>query len=92
MDDKKERKEEFDDGHTVTDMSADWMPWNRGLKKRRKIKEHDKTDKQSKEDKKAKKKEFRKLVMAQYLALLPAFLCIIIAFAIIYILLRLWIS
>lgn len=92
MDEKKERKDDFDDGHTVTDMSADWMPWNRGLKKRRKNNADEKADKQSVADKKAKKKEFRKLVVAQYLALLPAFLCILIAFAIIFILVRLWIS
>ena len=91
MDDKKERKEEFDDGHTVTDMSADWMPWNNGIRrhfrqKKAKIPER----KESVEEKKAKKKEYRQLVLAQFLAMLPAMVCVLLAFAAMFLLAYLW--
>lgn len=87
MSKKKEEADLYDDGRTVSDMSADWMPWNRGLRgyfgpKNRK--------KRKREETKVDKKEFRAAVAGQYLAMLPALLCILTAFALMYFLLRLW--
>lgn len=88
MDDLKNNgADACDDGRTVADMSAEWMPWNRGLrgyfgKRRRKTKEKTKNT--------VNKKEFRAAVAGQYLAMLPALLCILAAFTLLYFLLRLW--
>ena len=85
---KKKREADLcDDGRTITNMSGDWMPWNRGLRGYFGEKNR---NKKKREDSKVDKKEFRAAVAGQYLAMLPAFLCILAAFALMYFLLRLW--
>lgn len=81
----------IEDDLTVSDMSADWMPWNNGIFRRSK-KDKSKAPKQkkSKIEKKEDKKEFRRLVFAQYKALLPAMLCVLFAFAAMFLLAYLW--
>lgn len=81
----------IEDDLTVSDMSADWMPWNSGIRrhfrqKKAKIPER----KESVEEKKAKKKEYRQLVLAQFLAMLPAMVCVLLAFAAMFLLAYLW--
>ena len=64
---KRPQAEYIDDGRTVADMSADWMPWNRGLRRRRREAKRER----SKEEVAEAKKTFRAAVKGQYLAMLP---------------------
>lgn len=68
-------------------MSGGWMPWEHGFtgwRSRRKL------SKQQKKKSKADKKEFRSAVAGMYLAMLPMFLCVILAFGLMGLLLALW--
>lgn len=88
MDRVPKKSETFsDDAFAFTNMSGDWLPWNRGFsgwRSRRKLK------KQEKVKVKTDKKEFRAAVGAQYLAMLPALICVLVGFGVVYALLRLW--
>lgn len=85
------RSDFFDDGRTVSDMSADWMPWNTGVKKKRKKNDKDKNAK-NQADAQTSKEEYKKLVLSQFLAMLPMFLCIIAAACIVFLLAVLWLK
>ena len=76
MNEKPESTDPSDDGRTIADMSFDWMPWNRGIVRRGK----------------RRKRERAARVKGQYLAMLPVLFCIIAAFTLIYLLLRLWLK
>ncbi len=84
------RQQYEDDGRTIADMSAEWMPWNRGIF--RKNRGERKAAVQSKEEKKQAKQEYRMAVWAMYRAMLPQILCIIAAFGLVFLLLKLWFS
>ncbi len=86
---KKTEAEYIDDGRTIADMSAEWMPWNRGLSRKKKRSEKREKNKESKEE---QKQTYRAAVKGQYLAMLPVLLCILISFGIMYFLLQLWLS
>ena len=85
---KRPQAEYIDDGRTVADMSADWMPWNRGFRRRRREAKRER----SKEEIAEAKKTFRAAVKGQYLAMLPFLGCVVAAFALMYFLLRLWLT
>lgn len=53
---KKESVKYVDDGRTIADMSADWMPWNSGYMRRGKYARPEKR-KLSKAEKKGRKKD-----------------------------------
>lgn len=87
MNKKCDKNVELDD-RTVSDMSAEWMPWNRiGPFQWRRGRKEKKDG-----NLKMKKKEFRAAVLGQYLAMLPMFICVIAAFGLMYFLLKLWLS
>ena len=86
---KKLEEEFIDDGRTISDMSADWMPWNRGLSRKRRRAEKREKSKESREE---EKQTYRAAVKGQYLAMLPVLMCILISFALMYFLLQLWLS
>ncbi len=88
---QKGNSEQIDEEFTVSDMSADWMPWNRGFMRRPKRKSGD-SDSKNKKKKAIDKKEYRKLVFAQYAAMLPVLLCITAAFMLIILLAFLWLK
>lgn len=88
---QKGNNEQIDEEFTVSDMSADWMPWNRGFMRRPKRKSGD-NDSKNKKKKAIDKKEYRKLVFAQYAAMLPVLLCITAAFMLIILLAFLWLK
>ena len=88
---QKGNSEQIDEEFTVSDMSADWMPWNRGFMRRSKRKSGD-NDSKNKKKKAIDKKEYRKLVFAQYAAMLPVLLCITAAFMLIILLAFLWLK
>lgn len=72
---------------SFTNMSGDWMPWERGFsgwRSRRKL------SKQQKKKAKADKKEFRAAVEGMYLAMLPVFLCVLLAFGLVYLVMKFW--
>ena len=73
---------------TVADMSADWMPWNRGLAGQWRRRKSKKKQSQPKLD----KKEYRAAVKGQYLAMLPMLICIVAAFGLMFLLMRLWLK
>ncbi len=81
-----------DDGRTVADMSADWMPWNRGMFRRRGERGERRRRRLSKEEKNEQKQTYRAAVWAMYKAMLPQLLCVAAAFAIVFILLMLWLK
>lgn len=85
------RQGHFDDGRTVSDMSADWMPWNTGIRRKRKKNDKDKNE-NIRENTKTSKEEYRKLVLGQFLAMLPLFLCVIAAACIVFLLAKLWLK
>lgn len=84
---KKIREEFVDDGHTIADMSAEWMPWNRGFRARRSEKR-----KKTRQEKAEEKKIYRAALAGMYRALIPALLCIIAAFGIVFLLMWLWLN
>ena len=84
---KKTGDEFVDDGRTIADMSAEWMPWNRGFRARRAEKR-----KKSKQEKAEEKKVYRAAIAGMYRAILPALICIIAAFGIVYLLMLLWLN
>ena len=84
---KDKDNKDWDTGHTISDMSADWMPWNRGMRRRART-ENSETEC----NKKADKREYRYAVWGQFLAMLPALGCIVAAFVLMYFLLRLWLG
>ncbi len=88
---QKGKNEQIDEEFTVSDMSADWMPWNRGFGRRPRRKKDD-SDSKNKKKKAIDKKEYRKLVFAQYAAMLPVLLCITAAFILIILLAFLWLK
>lgn len=88
---QKGNSEQIDEEFTVSDMSADWMPWNRGFGRRPRRKK-DGNDSKNKKKKAIDKKEYRKLVFAQYAAMLPVLLCITAAFMLIILLAFLWLK
>ena len=88
MNEKPESTDPSDDGRTMADMSFDWMPWNRGIVRRGKRRKRERAAR----DKKTEKQQFRDAVKGQYLAMLPVLFCIIAAFTLIYLLLRLWLK
>ena len=55
---KRFNTEFVDDGRTVADMSADWMPWNRGIFRRRGERDG-RRRKFSKEEKREQKQTYR---------------------------------
>lgn len=95
MDDKNKRRDFIDDDRTVSDMSSEWMPWNSGVRKRhsrKKVKNAENAENKSGSFNKPDKEEYKKLVRAQFLAALPMFLCVLAAFAIMFLLARLWLK
>ena len=94
MDDKNKRRDFIDDDRTVSDMSSEWMPWNSGVRKRHSRKEKDAESAENKSGSfiKPDKEEYKKLVWGQFLAALPMFLCVLAAFAIMFLLARLWLK
>lgn len=85
----EKREKEF----TVSDMSADWMPWNNGLRRRpKKDKTGSSVPQKTKSEKKSDRKEYRKIVLAQTLAMLPAILCVACAFAVTALIAYLWLK
>lgn len=94
MDDKNKRRDFIDDDRTVSDMSSEWMPWNSGVRKRhsRKEKNAENAENKSGSFNKPDKEEYKKLVWGQFLAALPMFLCVLAAFAIMFLLARLWLK
>lgn len=84
-----ERRTREDDGRTIADMSAEWMPWNRGIWRRKRREDR---SEQSKESKDEQKQKYRAAVRAQYLAMLPVLGCILAGFGLMYFLLRLWLG
>ncbi|MDE6586294.1 MAG: hypothetical protein K2K80_06415 [Clostridia bacterium] len=70
-----------------TNMSGDWMPWERGLSGWRSRK---KLSRQDKKKKKLSKKEYRAAVSGMYLAMLPVLLCVLVAFGLVYLIITLW--
>lgn len=93
MDDKNKRRDFIDD-RTVSDMSSEWMPWNSGVRKRHSRKEKNAENAENKSGSfiKPDKEEYKKLVWGQFLAALPMFLCVLAAFAIMFLLARLWLK
>lgn len=95
MDDKNKRRDFIDDDRTVSDMSSEWMPWNSGVRKRhsrKKVKNAENAENKSGSFIKPDKEEYKKLVRGQFLAALPMFLCVLAAFAIMFLLARLWLK
>lgn len=88
---KKESVKYVDDGRTIADMSADWMPWNSGYMRRGKYARPEKR-KLSKAEKKEEKKTYRAAVIAMYRAVLPIVLCVSAAFIAVFFLIKLWLS
>lgn len=88
---KKEKTQFVDDGRTIADMSADWMPWNRGIFRRGKT-QREKKRKLTAEEKKEQKATYRMAVWEMYKAMLPQLICVAVAFGIVFVLLMLWLS
>lgn len=88
---KKDKPVFVDDGRTVADMSADWMPWNRGIFRRR-GERRERRRRLSREEKLEQKQTYRAAVWAMYRAMLPQIICIIAAFAAVFLLLMLWLG
>ena len=89
-----ENKPEFTENRSqedipFTNMSGDWMPWERGLSGWRTRK---KLSKQDKKKNKLSKKEYRAVVSGTYLAMLPVFLCVLVAFGLAYLIIALWLA
>ncbi len=80
----KKKKYDDDDGRTVANMNVEGMRWYDPAKeekaeKKRKVKEL-----------KVSRKERRAMIWGAYLAYLPMFLCILLSFTIVMLLLWLW--
>ena len=88
---KKDKPVFVDDGRTIADMSADWMPWNRGIFRKRGERDG-RRRKFSNEEKREQKQTYRAAVWAMYKAMLPQLLCIAAAFVIVFLLLMLWLK
>lgn len=84
--------EKHEEEFTVSDMSADWMPWNNGIRRRRKKDKNENQPQKTKSEKKQDKKEYRHIVFAQFLAMLPAILCVACAFAVMALIAYLWLK
>ena len=84
-----DRKTQEDDGRTIADMSAEWMPWNRGVWRRKRRAERTGQPQETKEE---QRRRSRAAVRAQYLAMLPMLGCILAGFGLMYFLLRLWLG
>lgn len=87
--DHKFTEDQAQDELSFTNMSGDWMPWERGLsgwRSRRKL------SKQQKQKTQTSKKEFRAAVAGMYLAMLPAFLCLLAGFGLMYLIMQFWLS
>ena len=52
--DKNKQKDDWDDGRTVSPMSAEWMPWNHGMKSSRQSKKENRNSFSEDTDKKQK--------------------------------------
>ena len=77
-----------EDDRTVSDMSADWMPWNHvgPFKFRARRRSRRKGEESVSFD----KKERRAAIRGQYLAMLPMLLCVLLAFGFMFLLFYFW--
>ena len=89
---KKTETKYVDDGRTIADMSADWMPWNRGFFRRRKNGGTEEKRKKTKDEKREEKRTYRAAVMAMYRAVLPVVICVAGSFLLVFFLLKFWLS
>ena len=86
----KKREPFVDDGRTIADMSADWMPWNRGFFRGRANRKKTEGRQPAKMSKQEERETYRAAVWAMYRAMLPQILCIVAAFVLVSILLKMW--
>ena len=83
---KKKKQYDDDDGRTIANMNVDGMPWYD------KNKEEDEEKKKKMEELKITRKERRAMIIGAYLAYLPVFLVVTLAFVIVMLLISLWLS
>lgn len=79
---KKEKTPIYDDGHTIVDMNVEGMPWYNP----------NRTDGKKKDKDKPSRKERRAMVSGAYKAILPYVLLTVLAFALVAVLVYLWLS
>lgn len=84
----KKRKKEYadDDGRTIANMNVDGLPWYQPNKE-----ENDKKKRRMQELKVTRQEKWA-MIKGAYLAYLPMLLCILSAFAIVMLLIQLWLS
>ena len=79
---KREKPHVYDDGHTIVDMNVEGMPWYNPTRTERKKNDKDKPT----------FKERMAMIFGAYRALLPFVLATLLAFALVAVLMYLWLS
>ncbi len=94
--DKNKKDNDWDDGRTVSPMSAEWMPWNHGMKSSRQSKKENRNSSSEDTDKKQKielsKAEKRGLLIGALRAFAPLLLCLAFVAVLMYFFARLWLG
>lgn len=83
---------EWDDGRTVSPMTAGWMPWNVGDRPPRERRGSDRRTREGDGEPRLSRAERRGLLRGMLLAYLPAFLCVAVTFVLLWIFARLWLG